>query len=345
MPLYNVEDLDSYFHLARSLRKHFPEMCIAYVAGEVREDWEHVFRFQKLKLDTRRSKSLEFFLSRRKIYNQLKQGGFDAIFALSELWALEFSSFLSRKLNIPFVIWVRGDHRKVREARKVSWIKRVIVNSLEVRYLNQAAFVIPNSLSLYEKLHEWGVGSKITEPVYNGVDTDVFKPMSVPRSDKFTVAYAGRIVPEKRVADFLKIAEKLKDVEFIVAGPKAMEVSFPENVKYLGRLPFEQMPKFYNMADLLVLPSLTEGFPSVILEAYACEKPVLAAVEAFPKELKLFGMTATLNEFGQKIRELQRADLKSIGREARAYVKERFSWEKYGISVKKYIEEAVQRGS
>jgi len=180
--------------------------------------------------------------------------------------------------------------------------------------------------------------------VYNGVDTEMFRPMNVTRSGRFTVAYAGRIAPEKRVGDFLRIAANLKDIEFIVAGPKMMEVRFPENVKYLGRLPFERMPEFYNKADLLVLPSLTEGFPSVILEAYACEKPVLVTPEAFPKELKLFGAIAGLNEFERRILELRETDLKAIGREARAYVKENFSWERYGEAVRKYIERAVLIG-
>ncbi|MEM1630988.1 MAG: glycosyltransferase family 4 protein [Thermofilum sp.] len=345
IPFYDVRDLDFYFHLVRSLKKHFREIWIVYAVGEVEEEWMRFFSFKKLKLNTRSSKSLEFFLSRGNVYEQLKRDDFDAIFALSELWTLEFSSYLSKKLKIPFVVWVRGDHRKVREARKTNWIKRVIVNRLEVNYLNQAAFVVPNCVSLYEKLHEWGVDkSRITEPVHNGVDTEVFRPMNVPRSDKFTVAYAGRICPEKRVAELLRVAEKLKDVEFVVAGHKSMDVEFPENVKYLGRLPFKRMPEFYNIADVVVLPSVTEGFPSVILEAYACEKPVLAAREAFPKELKLFGAVADLSEFEQKIRELQKADLRSVGREARVYVKENFSWERFATSITKYILEAVRGG-
>jgi len=345
VPFYNVGDLDFYYHLVRSLRKYFSEIYIVYVTGEAREDWKQDFSFQNLELNNRRSKSLEFLLSKGKIYSQLKKGGFDAIFVLSELWTLEFSSYLSNKLNIPFIVWVRGDHRKVREARRINWFKRLIANYLEVKYLNRAAFVIPNCMSLYEKLHKWGIKkSKIVEPVHNGVDTDIFRPMAVPRSGSFTVAYAGRICPEKRIADFLKIAEKMKDIEFIIAGSKNMEVKFPENVRYLSKLPFEKMPEFYNMADLLVLPSITEGFPSVILEAYACEKPVLVTREAFPEELRLFGAIADLNDFEQKIKELQKADLKTIGKEARAYVKESFSWERYGESVKAFIEKALLEG-
>jgi len=292
--------------------------------------------------NAKKSKSLEFFLSRKKIIEQIRKMNIDVIFVLSELWTLEFSSYVSKKLKIPFVVWVRGDHRRVREARKINWFKRLLANCLEVNYLNRASFVIPNCISLYERLHKWGVEkSKITEPIYNGVDTELFKPMDVPSSERFTIAYAGRICPEKRVAEFLEIAKNLKDIKFVMAGSKDMEITIPENVEYLGKLPFEQMPRFYNMADLLVLPSLTEGFPSVILEAYACEKPVLVTKEAFPKELRLFGAISDLNDFEQTIRELQKADLKAIGKEARIYVKENFNWERYGKSVKAYIEKTV----
>ena len=345
MPFYNVEDLDPYFHLVKSLRNYCSEIYIPYVTGRVKESWISDFSFQKLDVEKiRKNKSLELLLSRKRIFKQLEKMSFNVFFVLSELWTLEFSSFFSRKLKIPFVVWLRGDHRRVREARKINWFKRLLATYLEVKYLNQAEFVIPNCMSLYEKLEKWGVNkSKITKPVYNGVDTEVFKPMEVVRSDEFTVAYAGRICYEKRVIELLEIAKKLRDIRFIIAGPKTINVAFPDNVEYLGKLPFEEMPKFYNMADLIVLPSLTEGFPSVILEAYACGKPVLVAEEAFPKELRVFGIVANLNDFEQKIRELQKADLKNIGIEARNYVKENFGWKQYEESIKAYLEKAIYK--
>ena len=343
IPFYNVDDLDFYQHLVWSLKKYCSEeIIIAYVTGSVKDEWIKELQFEKLEVQRVKSKSLEFFLSRKKIIEQVKRMNVDIIFALSELWTLEFSSYISEKLGIPFIMWVRGDHRKVREARKINSFKRALVNHLEVTYLNKAAYVIPNCVSLYEKLLEWGVEkSKVTKPVHNGVDVNFFRPMSVPRAKNFTAAYAGRICPEKRVAELLEIAKNLKDIKFIIAGSKDMEVAFPENVEYLGKLPFERMPIFYNMADLVVLPSITEGFPSVILEAYACEKPVLATREAFPKELKVFGAVADLSEFEQAIRELQKVDLKSIGREARNYVKENYTWETFGRSIKIFIEKAA----
>jgi len=343
IPFYNVDDLDFYHHLVRSLQSFHSDVHvhIVYMNGKVENVWKHDFSFHKLEVSSvLRSKALQLLFSRRKIWGQLKKINADVIFALSELWSLEFSSYCFRKINIPFVVWVRGDHRKVRDARGVNIFKKLIANYLEVKYLNEAAFVVPNCMSLHEKLHEWGVnGSKITKPVYNGVDTEVFKPINISRSEKFTVGYVGRICPEKRVYEFLRIAEKLKnkDIKFVMAGPKAMDVKFPENVHYFGKLPFEKMPIFYNTIDLLVLPSLTEGFPSVILEAYACEKPVLASIEAFPRELKVFGAVANLKEFEKELIMLQKADLRNLGRQAREYVKRNFGWRQFANQIINYL--------
>ncbi|MCC6024149.1 MAG: glycosyltransferase family 4 protein [Thaumarchaeota archaeon] len=349
IPFYNVEDLDFYYHLVESLRRFSPSnlIHIVYVEGIARNEWELDFSLHKLKLPRAgASKSLQLLLSKRRILEQLKGLEIDVIFVLSELWTLEFSSYCSAKLSVPFVVWVRGDHRRVRELRRVNRLKRALANYLEVKYLNRAAFVVPNCVSLRRKLRDWGVDeSKITDPVHNGVDTSIFRPLDVPRSDRFTVGYAGRICPEKRVTELLKVAQRLKgeDVEFLVAGSKAMDVSFPENVRYLGKLPFKEMPRFYNMIDLLVLPSATEGFPSVILEAYACERPVLASKEALPEELKVFGSVVDVEELGEEILRLKSEDLKELGKRAREYVRENFTWERFARKIVEYLKKAASK--
>ena len=91
------------------------------------------------------------------------------------------------------------------------------------------------------------------------------------------------------VNSFAPLIREMPDVTFLLCGRLQEKLSFPGNAKFLGRIPHEKMPNFYSSVDLLALPSYTEGFPNVILEAYACETPVLVTPEASPEELRLYG--------------------------------------------------------
>jgi glycosyltransferase involved in cell wall biosynthesis len=91
------------------------------------------------------------------------------------------------------------------------------------------------------------------------------------------------------------------------------------------------MPKFYNKIDYLVLPSITEGFPNVILEAYACERRILSTPEAFPPELKTYGIVDSLNKWNKVIPALKELYIMNKNdfrdKEARNYVKNCYSWD------------------
>ena len=42
------------------------------------------------------------------------------------------------------------------------------------------------------------------------------------------------------------------------------------NIKLLGKFDHEEMPNIYNLADIFILPSYTEGSPAALLEAMSC---------------------------------------------------------------------------
>ncbi|GAA5076059.1 glycosyltransferase [Lysobacter panacisoli] len=111
-------------------------------------------------------------------------------------------------------------------------------------------------------------------------------------------AAVGRLSPEKNIALLLRafagVAARDADAVLLVIGdgPQrealeslASELKLDARVRFLGRR--TDMPALYSLMHALVLPSLTEGMPLVVLEAMACEVPVVAsAVGDVPRLLE-----------------------------------------------------------
>jgi D-inositol-3-phosphate glycosyltransferase len=133
-----------------------------------------------------------------------------------------------------------------------------------------------------------------------GVDIDLFKPIdkSVSRakigiSTEKIALYVGRIDPLKGLEILLRAVALLdagKDLSLIVVGgeladdPEMMrlqsivkELGIQEHVVFTGSVEQEQLPFYYNAADVCVVPSYYESFGLVALESMACGTPVIAS--------------------------------------------------------------------
>jgi len=66
-----------------------------------------------------------------------------------------------------------------------------------------------------------------------------------------------------------------------------MQLGLKKYVQFVGRVPQVQVRPFMQQADVFVLPSLSEGFPNVILEAMTCGLPIVATrVGGIPDVIK-----------------------------------------------------------
>ncbi|MFC1734851.1 glycosyltransferase family 4 protein [Candidatus Hydrogenedentota bacterium] len=147
-----------------------------------------------------------------------------------------------------------------------------------------------------------------TSIVRCGVDPSEFEPNHVP-SDVFTILSIGRLVPQKCQTYLVEACKALKErgVEFecliIGDGPderklKAMirEYGLEDVVKLRGPAFQEEIRRYYDMADVFVLPSLIEGIPVVYMEAMSKEAPVIATRIAGVPELIENGVSGILVE-------------------------------------------------
>lgn len=101
----------------------------------------------------------------------------------------------------------------------------------------------------------------------------------------FLVFYAGRLNVEKGVQDLIRAVKKINDpdVKVLIAGEgkyrknlEAMSRSLGNRVRYVGKVDYREMPRYYAASDLFVLPTYWEIQPLACLEAMACGTPVVA---------------------------------------------------------------------
>lgn len=125
------------------------------------------------------------------------------------------------------------------------------------------------------------------ELLFNGVDSSVFHPANHPppavlertgeTDGRRRVLFVGRYVEKKGLSVLRRLAQMRADLDFVMAGsgpirPAEWGIA---NVRDVGPQTSRQLANLYREADLLVLPSVGEGYPLVIQEAMACGLPVL----------------------------------------------------------------------
>ncbi len=161
-------------------------------------------------------------------------------------------------------------------------------------------------------------------PWTRGVDADLFRPNALPAIvlPRPVFLYVGRISPEKNLPDFLDL--DLPGSKLVVGDGPLLPVlrrRYPQ-ICFAGRQDGEALVRHYAAADVFVLPSQTETFGLVLLEALACGVPVAAL--PVPGPLDVIGA----NGPGVLDHDLRRAALGALAipRElCRAHAL-RFSW-------------------
>ena len=156
-----------------------------------------------------------------------------------------------------------------------------------------AAHVIAGNHDAARVLHEKGYTGPVAIIPQFGVDPALFSPPARPRTnDVFTIGYAGGFIPAKGVDLLIRACARLPgpwQLNLVGAGAAesdlrtlAAELGVAERVQWSGKRPSIEMPNFYRSLDVLVLPSRKqlswmEQFGRVLIEAMACETPVIGS--------------------------------------------------------------------
>ena len=141
--------------------------------------------------------------------------------------------------------------------------------------------------------------------VPNGADARVFHPrdraatrrdLDLP-ADERIITFVGALTPRKGIDTLIeamgRLADETRPPLLVVAGigelresldARIAELGIGDRVRFVGKVPHDDVALWMAAGDVFCLPSLSEGLPTVVCEAMACGRAVVAtAVDGTPE--------------------------------------------------------------
>lgn len=202
---------------------------------------------------------------------------------------------LTEKNNLPLVVTVHGSDINV--IAEDPSRKPLIIDTLQ-----KADAVVTVSEALREKVVSLIGKEDNVYQIPNGIDSNKFytgnkneakKALGLSHCDQI-VLFAGRLEPVKGLPQLLKAVLKLPPgIHLVLVGggsqrkkleKMSIQLGVYERIIFRGPIEHDHLCQYFQAADLVVLASVSEGWPTIILEAMACGKPVVSpAVGGVPE--------------------------------------------------------------
>ena len=176
----------------------------------------------------------------------------------------------------PLIVTFHGDDARIFP------FKNRINRMLTMFVVNRSDKVIARSKEMKAVLERLGVPTQKIVVIGAGVDTNLFHPMDKNKAredlelpvDKHIVLYVGRLHEMKGVKLIYDCAERMPEVLFVMVGDGTVKTNI-KNCIFVGDKRYDAIPSWMSAADILVLPSYSEGLPNVVMEALSCETPAI----------------------------------------------------------------------
>lgn len=210
----------------------------------------------------------------------------DALYATSIL-AMLFAA-MARK-PVVLIQHIAGIEFAHPVMRALMWLANRLVTRPMLGRADQALFISDTVRTAFADVRM----KRAPRLLFNGVDGAIFHAAAgddrvatrhrhgLPATRMLAV-FVGRFVEKKGMRILREVAQRLPHIDFAFVGtgpidPRRWQFA---NVHVLGVQPPAIVADLYRAADLLVLPSVGEGYPLVIQEAMACGLPVVCGEES-----------------------------------------------------------------
>ena len=252
-----------------------------------------------------------------------------------------------RKIDLYQAQWLK-DNRSVFEhdPSRVSYFRQLWIRFFE--HLGYVTYQAADDIvALYEANRQRqlqdGAPPERTSNIPNGVDVERFaalralRPATIPP----VLCLIGRVVPIKDIKTFIRamrtVVNRLPEAEAWIAGPEdespgyarechelAAQLGLSEKVRFLG---FQKLTELLPKVGLVVLSSISEALPLVILEGYAAGIPTLSTDVGSCRQL-VFGLPGEDEAIGASGRVVRSADPEALAQAALELLTDPLEWQR-----------------
>lgn len=195
---------------------------------------------------------------------------------------------VGRLFNVSIIYHIRfGRVPQIAAARNLEWLMMSWV-------MSNADTVIAIDGATRDTIAKYLPAANV-ELIPNCINLETLPMTAASVQPQFTAVYVGWVIPAKGITELIDAWSQLRlpGWRLHVIGPsdavyrqKLIEQYGTDGIEFLGELSHDQAMKRMAAGEIFILPSYTEGFPNVILEAMALSKAIIATdVGAIPEML------------------------------------------------------------
>lgn len=201
-----------------------------------------------------------------------------------------------RRIDLLQSDWIRDNREALqKDPAEISYYRTLWMRFFET--LGRICYSVSGDIvSLYEGARlrqiEDGAPAERTRVIPNGIDLERFAPVESAerRTPPPVLSLVGRVVPIKDIKTFIRairiLADRIPEIEGWIVGPSDEDVDYAdecralaeslqvsERVRFMGMRNVEEI---YPRSGVVLLSSISEGLPLVVIESFAAGVPVVA---------------------------------------------------------------------
>lgn len=200
---------------------------------------------------------------------------------------------LAKRLDIPFSVKARG-------ADIHHWGRKPATRRAVLQAADAASGLLAVSETMRRSMISLGMDGDRIAVHYTGVDLDRFRPGDAQSAKEAfglsgpVVLSVGALIPRKGQALLIRALPLLPGVTLMLVGQGTERRAYEqlaeaegvaERVGFLGSVPHESLPRLFAAADVMALPSASEGLANAWVEALACGRPIVISDVGGAREL------------------------------------------------------------